>query len=154
MFTNKFRAQLESVTPAGILADLEKAARRKLRENGCRPKISHPAPGLKFLRHELSDVRQAADLLNAVTFLATQVADHGGVIRAALRAGALSTVLHLEPLIARGEKFTPQPRNEHRDSEIVDLHDNGKLSFGQIGLKLDMTSAAVEKAYHRLKARQ
>lgn len=52
------------------------------------------------------------------------------------------------------DRFIPKPRNTVRDEQIVQLHDEKALTFGQIGKKLNMSRDAVEKAYHRRKKRQ
>jgi hypothetical protein len=150
-----------------ILADLERASRRKLSEHGCRPRPHHPAPAVKFMSHQSLDVRLAADLLNAVTFLKTQVNGHDvsieSVIRASLRAGSLSAALHLQPLIERGEMFNKKgarPKKE-RDDHLTKEHKRG-LSYTQIARLLTttalnggvpMTPAAVQAAILRNKKR-
>jgi hypothetical protein len=53
---------------------------------------------------------------------------------------------------ARAERFTRKRKNTARDSDIVRLHDERDLSFGQIAKQLRITYDAARKAYHRHKA--
>lgn len=58
--------------------------------------------------------------------------------------------LLLDEQVQKWSKKGTKP-NAERDDRIVRMRDEGKLTFGQIGLKLGMSAAAAKRAYYRAK---